>query len=179
MAHITQMVNGGVKYFLTFIDDYSKFARIFCINNKSETASCFIDYVNFVENQFNKKVKKLQCDNGRKYVNKEILNFVKYKGIQLLPYPPYVHELNGVAERYNRSAIDIGRCLMREARINRKIWPEVMNTAAYLKNRTVANTAKKKTRYEIFFNKKSNVKHLKIYGSRLFIRIPEVHRKNK
>ena len=43
---------GGEKYFLTFIDDYSKCTRIFCIKNKSETASCFIEFVNLVENKF-------------------------------------------------------------------------------------------------------------------------------
>ena len=37
---------------------YSKCAKIYCIKNKSETASCFFDYINLVENQFNKKVKK-------------------------------------------------------------------------------------------------------------------------
>ena len=169
----------GEKYFLTFIDDYSKCARIYCIKNKSETANCFIDYVNLVENQFNKRVKKLQCDNGKEYINKDILNVIKYKGIELLPCPPYVHELNGVAERYNRSAMDIGRCLMREARINRKFWPEVMNTVAYLKNRTIANTVENKTPYEIFFGKRPNVKHLKIYGSRVFVRIPEIQRKSE
>lgn len=170
---------GGEKYFVTFIDDYSKCARIYCIKSKAETASCFIDYVNLVENQFNKKVKKLHCDNGKEYMNKEIFNFIKYKGIQMLPCPPCVHALNGVAERYNRSAMDIGRCLMGEAKINRKFWPEVMSTVAYLKNRTIANTAENKSPYEIFFGKKPNVKNLKIYGSRVFVRVPEVLRKSK
>ena len=101
----------GEKYFLTFIDDYSKYAKIYCIKSKADTASSFIDFVNLVENQFKKGIKKLQCDNGSKYFNKEIYNFEKYKGIGILSCPPYVHELNGVAERYNRSAMDMGRCL--------------------------------------------------------------------
>lgn len=169
----------GEKYFLTFIDDYSKCTRIFCIKNKSETASCFIEFVNLVENKFNKKVKKLQCDNGKEYLNKDIYDFIRQKGIELLPCPPYVHELNGVAERYNRSAMDIGRCLMREAKIHRRYWPEVIKTAAYLKNRTIANTVENKTPFEIFFGIKPNVEHLKIYGSRVFVRVPEVLRKSK
>lgn len=170
---------GGEKYFLTFIDDYSKCTRIFCIKSKSETASCFIEFVNLVENKFNKRVKKLQCDNGKEYLNKEIYDFIRQKGIELLPCPPYVHELNGVAERYNRSAMDIGRCLMREAKIHRRYWPEAIKTAAYLKNRTIANTVENKTPYEIFFGMKPNVEHLKIYGSRVFVRVPEVLRKSK
>lgn len=170
---------GGEKYFLTFIDDYSKCTRIFCIKNKSETANCFIEFVNLVENKFNKRVKKLQCDNGKEYLNKDIYAFIRQKGIELLPCPPYVHELNGVAERYNRSVMDIARCLMREAKIHRRYWPEVIKTAAYLKNRTIANTAENKTPYEIFFGIKPNVGHLKIYGSRVFVRVPEVLRKSK
>lgn len=169
----------GEKYFLTFVDDFSKCARIYCIKHKSETASCLKEYVNYVENQFSKKVKQIQCDNGKEYMNREILNFVKYKGIQLTTCPPYVHELNGVAERYNRSAMDIGRCLMREANIHRRYWPEVMNTVAYLKNRTIANTAVNKSPYEIFFGIKPNVENLKIYGSRVFVRVPEVRRQSK
>ena len=145
---------GGEKYFLTFIDDYSKCTRIFCIKSKAETASCFIECVNQAENIFNKKVKKLRCDNGKEYFNREIYDFFKTKGIQLLPCPPYVHELNGVAERYNRSAMDIGRCLIREIRIHRRYWPEIIKTVAYLKNRTIANTQENKTPYEIFFGPK-------------------------
>ena len=64
------------------------------------------------QHQFNKRVKKLQCDNGKEYLNTEIYDFIRQKGIQLLPCPPYVHELNDVAERYNRTAMDIGRCLL-------------------------------------------------------------------
>ena len=101
--------------------------------------------------------------------------------LKLLPCPPYVHELNGVAERYNRSTMDIlvGRCLAREAKINHRYWPKIMEAVAYLKNRTIANTQENKTPYEIFFGKKPNVKHLKIYGSRVFVRVSEVLRMNK
>ena len=38
----------GEKYFVTFIDDYSKCAKIYCIKNKSKTASCFFDYINLL-----------------------------------------------------------------------------------------------------------------------------------
>ena len=107
----------GEKFFLSFIDDYSKCSKVYCIKSKSETASCFKEYVNLVENKLNKRVKKLNCDNGKEYLNKEIYQFINEKGFELLACPPYVHQLNGVAERFNRSAMDIGRCLLREAKI--------------------------------------------------------------
>ena len=40
-------------------------------------------------------------------------------------------------------------------------------------------TAENKTLYEIFFGKTPNVEHLKIYGSRVFVRVPESLRKSK
>ena len=148
---------GGEKYFLTFIDDYSKCAKIYCIKRKSETANCFKEFVNLVENRFNKRIKKLRCDNGKEYMNNEIYNFARDKGIEILPSPPYVHELNGVAERYNRSAMNMGRCLAKEAKINHKYWPEIMKTVSYLKNRTIANTHENQTPFEIFCGKKPSV----------------------
>ena len=63
------------------------------------------------------RVKKLNCENGKEYLNKEIYQFTNQKGVELLPCPPYVYQLNGVAERFNRAAMDIGRCLLRVAKI--------------------------------------------------------------
>ena len=51
--------SGGEKLFLSFIDDYKNAVK-FIIKNKSEAASYFKEYVNLVENKFNKRVKKLK-----------------------------------------------------------------------------------------------------------------------
>lgn len=83
-------------------------------------------------------------------MNKRILNLVKEKGIILDACSPYVHEL-----KY-RSIMEIARCLLIEARIGRRFWPEVVCAAAHLKNRTLANTAELKTTFEILFG----IKHL-------------------
>ncbi|KOC60753.1 Copia protein, partial [Habropoda laboriosa] len=72
---------------------------------------------------------------------------------------PYVHELNGTPERFNRSIMDMARCLLSEAKVNRRFWPECIKAAAYIKNRTLANTVIRKTPYEIFFNERPSVKN--------------------
>ena len=171
--------SGGENFFLSFIDDYSKCSKVYCIKSKSKTASCFKEYVNLVENKFNKRVIKLNCDNGQEYLNREIYQFINEKGIVLLPCPPYVHQLNGVAKRFNRSAMDIGRCLLREAKIPLRYWPEIVKTVSYLKTRTIANSNDNKTLFETFFGNKPNIKNLKICGSKVFARKPEALRKGK
>lgn len=169
----------GEKYFLTFIDDFSKLAKIYTIKSKSDVYNCFAEYVNLVENLTGRKIKSLRCDNGKEYLNSSIYKFTREKGICMIPCPPYVHKLNGVAERYNRTVMDMSRCLLKEAKVNRMYWSEIVQTAAYLKNRTLACTVERKTPYEIFFNEKPSVKYLKLYGSRVYVRVPEQLRKSK
>lgn len=170
---------GGEKYFLTFIDDFSKIGKVFVIKFKSETYSCFVEYINQVETMTGKKIKKLRCDNGREYLNENIFNLVREKGISLDPCPVYVHELNGTAERYNRSVMNTARCLLADSKLNNRFWPEIVKTAVYLKNRTLANTFEKKTPFEIFTGQKPDINYLRIYGSKIFARIPESKRNNK
>jgi len=55
--------NNGEKYFLTFIDDCSKAARVYT-KSKTEVYECFIEFINTVENIIGKKIKRLRCDNG-------------------------------------------------------------------------------------------------------------------
>jgi len=171
--------NCGEKYFLSFIDDYSKLAKVYCIKSKDQVYDCFVKYVNEVENLTEKRIKKLRCDNGKEYLNSNVYRFAREKGISIDVCPPYTHELNGTAERYNRSIMDMARCLLAEAKVNRCFWPEVVKAAAYLKNRSLANTVERKTPYEIFFNTRPCVKNLRIYGSRIFVRVPEERRKSK
>ena len=56
---------------------------------------------------------------------------------------------------------------------------QIICAATYLKNRTWTNTIERKTPYEIFFNKRPDVKHLRLYGSRTFVRKPEQKRISK
>lgn len=112
--------NNGERYFLSFKDDYSKLAKVYCIKSKAEVNNCFEDYVNLVENITGKRVKNLRCNNGTEYMNSKIKQFAREKGIRILPYPPYVHELNGVAERFNKTIMNLANCVAKEARVNKR-----------------------------------------------------------
>lgn len=169
----------GERYFVSFIDDYSKIAQVFCIKHKNEVFSCFVEYVKRVQNITGKRVKEVRCDNGKEYLNKDFFNFVKQEGIYLKPAPAYTHELNGVAERYNRTIMERARCLLSEAEIDKSYWPECITAAAYLGNRLLTNVSLKKTPYEIFFNEKPDASNLQLYGSQVYVRIPDERRSSK
>ena len=170
----------GSRYFLSFVDDLSRLAVVFTIKSKAEVYECFKNYLNKVENLTGKTVKKLRCDNGKEYLNGQIYDLASEKGIEIEPCPPHVHELNGVAEKFNRDVMNSARCLLYEAGVNKIYWPEVVKTACYIKNRVFSSsTLENKTPFELFFNKRPNLSNLKLYGSKVFIRVPEVKRESK
>ena len=124
------------------------------MKEKNEVYDCIVTYVNLVKNLTGKRIKCLRFDNGREFINKDVSNFAKGKGIYIEPCPPYIHELNGTAKRYNRSVMETSRCLLADAKIHNRFWPEVI---------VLANTFEKKTPYEIMMGEKSDIRNLKLY----------------
>lgn len=57
----------GHRYFLTIIDDCSRFCWIYLMHNKSKTRMHPTNFVNFAENQFESKVKVIRSDNGHEF----------------------------------------------------------------------------------------------------------------
>ncbi|CAD7079065.1 unnamed protein product [Hermetia illucens] len=94
-----------------------------------------------------------------------------------------VYTIKSKAEVYDCFVQYVNECEnltgKREAQIHKKYWPEIVCAATYLKNRTLTNTVEKKTPYEMFFGRKPDVSNLKLYGSKVFVRIPEQKRKSK
>ena len=78
------------RYYVIFIDDFSRTTWIYLMKNKSEVFSHFQTFVNFVETQFNKKIKTFRTDNGTEFVNQNFSNFIKQKVlfIKLLAFIP-------------------------------------------------------------------------------------------
>ena len=58
---------GRYSYYVSFIDDFSKFTWIYLLKHKSEVFQCFSDFQNMVERQFNHKILAVQSDWGVEY----------------------------------------------------------------------------------------------------------------
>ena len=58
---------GGNKYFITFVDDSTKYCYVYLLKNKDGAIEKCVLYKNEVENQLNKKIKVLRSDQGDEY----------------------------------------------------------------------------------------------------------------
>ena len=62
------MTRGGKKFYVTFINDYSRFTRVHLLRNKDKAFDMFLSYKAKVENQLNRKIKRIRSDRGCKYI---------------------------------------------------------------------------------------------------------------
>ena len=62
------MFRAGKNYFVTFIDEYSRYTKVYLIKHKDEAFNVFLKYKAEVENQLNKKIKRIKSDRGGEYV---------------------------------------------------------------------------------------------------------------
>ena len=71
----------AAKYFVTFINDFSKKMWIHSIKAKSECFDKFKEFKAFVKNQCKKKIKMLRSDNGGEFMSKQFGEFLRKEGI--------------------------------------------------------------------------------------------------
>ena len=83
---------GGSRYFVTLIDDFSRYTTVYMMKQKSEVLEKFRRFVNLVENRTGLKVERLHVENET--VKQKLLVLDKgitlhHRNIQLLPIELY------------------------------------------------------------------------------------------
>lgn len=167
---------GGKEYVLTIIDDFSRYTIGYLLTHKSETIQCIKEYVAANQNRFGKLPQIIRSDRGGEYISNEYKAFLKTNGIAIQYTNPYTPEQNGVAERKNRHLVEMTRSLLLDAGLENSYWGEAIMTAIYLQNR-LPTSSTEKTPYELWFGKKPELDHLKIFGSKAYVFIPKEKRK--
>lgn len=160
----TPTINGE-KYFVSFIDDFSRKSFVVILKAKSEVFEAFKMFKSFVERQTNKKVKSLLSDNGGEYLSNNFKKYLADLGIKHITTVPYTPQQNGIAERFNRIVCDKTRCLLTHANLPPELWGEALKTAVYLKNCSPTKAIKNAVPLQVWNGGKSlSLKHLRIFG---------------
>ena len=127
------ITRGGKKYYVTFIDDCSRYSKVYLIRNKDEAFDMFLLYKAEVENQLNRKIKRVRSDRGGEYT---LFNeYCEKEGIIHEVTPPYSPQSNGVAERKNRTLKEMMNSMLVSSSAPENLWGEALLTAYFLQNR--------------------------------------------
>ena len=155
------------EYFVTFIDEFSHFTVVYTISNKDEVYECFLDYANKAHSRFfnQYRIHTLRCDNGGEYIPNTLKKFCRDNGIFIDYTIARTPELNGVAERMNRTLMNKVRAMLIESNVPKKFWTEALLAAVYTLNRSPSSTLNFQfTPAEIWYNRKPDVSNLRVFG---------------
>lgn len=166
----------GERFFVTFIDDWSRFTMVFLIKTKNEVFDKFREYEAMVSKKCGIGISRLRCDNGGEYKNHRFMDYCKSKGIQMDFTVPYSPQQNGTSERMNRTLVEKARTMLEDSGVHKGLWGAAIQTAAYLINRSPTEAICKSTPYEMWNKRKPNVSNLRVFGSNVFVHIPKQFR---
>ena len=166
------LTRNGKRYFITFIDDCSNFSYVYLLKNKSEAIDMFKIFLSEIENQFNRKVKRFRSDRGMEYGSDEFVKLYNSHGIIHERTAPYSPEMNGKAERKNRTYSELIVAILLSSGAASHWWGEVLLTVCYVLNR-VPNSKSKISPYEIWKAKKPNVSYFRTWGCLAYVRKPD------
>ena len=103
------------KYYVLFVDQYTRFTWIYFLKHKSEVFPMFVKFKSMVETQFSSKLEILRSDRGGEYVSKEFESYLFAHGILHQLSCPYTPQQNGLVERKHRHIIKTTITLLSKA----------------------------------------------------------------
>ena len=159
-------------YFITFIDDYSRYGYLYLIKETAESLDKFKIFRTEVEKRLGKVIKVVRSDRGGEYYGKHgdvgqlkgpFTKYLEDSGIVAQFTMPGSPEQNGVAERRNRTLMEMVRSMISRTNLPCFLWGEALKTALYILN-CVPTKAVPLTPFELWTGRKPSLNHLKVLG---------------
>ena len=169
---VKQASVSGMRYMVTFIDDYSRYVWTFFMKEKSETFSKFQEFKTAVEGELRTKICCLRSDNGGEYVSEEFGRYLKECGIRHQFTCANTPQQNGVAERKNRHLAEICRSMLHAKNVPGRFWVEAMKTVAHVINKLPQPRLGFISPFETLWNMKPTVSSFRVFGCVCYVCVP-------
>ena len=150
------------KYYVCFIDDFSKFTWFYPITAKSNVLAIFQKFKLHVERFFDTKIKAFQFDWGGEF--QKLNPFLAQYGISHRLPCPHTHQQNGSVECKHKHIVEMGLTLLANASMPLKFWDEAFTTTCFLINRLPSPLLHNKSPFEILFHQTPDYDFLKVFG---------------
>ncbi|GJT36515.1 zinc finger, CCHC-type containing protein [Tanacetum coccineum] len=158
---------GNKKYFVTFIDDASRFCYVYLLHTKDEALDEYKVFKTEVELQQGSLIKRFRTDRGGEYMDTLYFQSV---GIIHETTAPYTPQQNGISKRKNMILKEMVNSMLSYSGLSQGLSGEAMLTACCLLN-WVPNKRNRITPYELWTKKKPNLNYLKVWGCRAVVRL--------
>jgi len=140
------------RYFITFIDDYSRYGYVYLLHEKSQVVNVLEIYLNEVERQLDGKMKVVRFDRDDEYYGRydetrqhpdPFSKFLQKCGIYAQYIMPDTPQQNGVSERHNRTLMDMVKSMLSNSTLPVSLWMYALKNVMYLLNRVPSKAVPK------------------------------------
>ena len=156
--------SSGHRYYIVLLDDFSNYLWTFPISKKSDVFSIFTTFQAFIQTQFERPVKNIQCDNGKEFDNGPFRDYCAKNGMSFRFSCPYTSSQNGKAERKIRTINNMIRTLMTHASIPPSFWHHALAMATYLLNILPSKVLASQSPLQILYHRDPLYSHLRVFG---------------
>jgi len=112
-GQITPESFSGKRYFITFIDDFSRKTWVYFLKEKSKAFEVFKKFKVMVEKEIDRQIKVVRSDRGGEYTSTTFMEYCEKQGKRRFLIAPYTPQQNGVAERKNQTILDMVRSMLK------------------------------------------------------------------
>ena len=124
----------GFKYFVTFVDDFSRVTWIYLMKSRYKLFSHFSSFCAEIQTQFHVSMQTLRSDNAKEYLSKPFQSFMLQHGILYQTLCVDTLSQNGVVERKNRHLL-VAWALLFQMNVPKIFLVDAISTACFFINR--------------------------------------------
>jgi transposase InsO family protein len=165
----------GFRYFVGFHDDCSDFHAAYPLKTKDETFDAFCHFKSWAELQTGRRIRAFQDDKGGEFVGGRWDALFAQCGIEVRHSTRNRPQQNGKAERANRTILEAITAALAESGLPGSFWGEALASFIHVWNRlpssSTASKSRQTTPYELWYNKKPDLSHLRVWGCRAYVHI--------
>ncbi len=138
------------------------------LKRKDDAAQVVKDYLTYLQTH-RKSPCAICTDQGKEFINKALKSWCHKQGIKNQMTAPYSPAQNGVAERANQTLVELACAMKRGQDIPKFLWEHVVAHVAYIQNHFYTRMLQNMTPYELWFQRKPNVMHLREFGAPVWV----------
>ena len=161
----------GYRYWITFIDDYTRFRAVMFLKSKDQAFDAFRRYKAYAESHLGAKILSMRCDKGGEYMSAKFIDYTLDHGITRQYTVRARPQQNGVAERANRTIEEHVIAMLEESRLPPSFLGQAVAAYVHIWNRCSTTSLDSKTPYELWHCKKPDVSHLRVWGCTAYVHI--------
>jgi transposase InsO family protein len=136
----------GNQYYLLLVDDATRYVTLHFLKAKSEAGKHIKNYLTYLQVRGN-PTHAIRVDRGTEFINKDLIDWCQEKGMEVQLTAPYSPSQNGVAERMNRTLVELARAMLTASKLPEFLWELAILHASYVRNRAYTTSIKGRMPY--------------------------------